>query len=76
MKPNLISNMTYQEYCHYLEGINKELLAVCKDALEGLYVEHAECCSLDGDEKQEPCPYMETYRELQRVIDKAERSIT
>ncbi len=36
----------------------KELIALCREALEGLYTEHAENCHM------EDCSYMETYYKL------------
>jgi len=44
-----------------------KLLAACKGALEGLYVEHAETCCDEQD-----CSYMDTYNVLIQAIEEGE----
>ena len=49
-------------------GMMDGLLRAAKDALEGLYVEHAENCA-DKD-----CPYTKTYNDLRSAVEHADQT--
>ena len=49
-----------------MTNLERDLLEACREAIEGLYVEHAENC------EDKECSYLQTYNKLEQAIAKAE----